>query len=99
MPYILYTIAVFFFQKSVLFCLSFLEGLIYVRGNSKLYVLYFSLTAVIKFEGGTDFDLQVLDDNYKKPEQATAENPSNDTIQRTNGASQPANDTSPSMSL
>lgn len=54
---------------------------------------------MIKFEGGTDFDLQVLDDNYKKPEQATAENQSNDTTQQTDGASQPANETNPSMSL
>ena len=54
---------------------------------------------MIKFEGGTDFDLQVLDDNYKKSEQATAENPSNDTTQQTDGASQPASETNPSMSL
>ena len=52
--------------------------------------LIFFLPAVIKFERGTDFDLQVLDDNYKKTEQATIEN-QNDTTQQTDGASQPAN--------
>ena len=64
--------------------------------NLKLKILcftfiFFFLPAVIKFEGGTDFDLQVLDDNYKKTEQATTENQNNDTTQQTDGASQPAN--------
>ncbi|CAB3999719.1 Hypothetical predicted protein [Paramuricea clavata] len=45
--------------------------------------------AVIKFERGTDFDLQVLDENYKESEQANTEGQNTDGTQQTEGAAQP----------
>ena len=41
---------------------------------------------MIKFEGGTDFDLQVLDDNYKESEAAKTENQNADATKETDNA-------------
>jgi hypothetical protein len=63
-----------FFRKRLTFSQSF-----------KLFLKIFT-SAVIKFEGGADFDLQVLDDNYKKGEPAKAENQNTDGTQGTDSA-------------
>lgn len=45
---------------------------------------------MIKFEGGTDFDLQVLDENYKEGEQKKAEAQNHDGPQQTEHANSEA---------